>query len=651
MLKLLRKYRQILLVVAGVMLMVAFLLPQAIHELANQRANMTVMKIGHHKISAVQHQEKVMEYEVLNRFAGGMIGAMGIPEGPDQWILLSELAERGGYVGAASGQDMLDEIGKARGYLRLRMQYGEQLLNSLSSNPQFAGFLQGQVQQDVDATHAAYPRVAADTRMTDKQIETTLAKYKGVQRLIRAYSTAARVSNPRAIIRAEHDLEGAQIEYIFISSDRQLPNVPTPDDAALQAFMEKYKDVKPGEGEFGIGYLLPARVKLEYLTLDATKIGDKVVPDLKELLRRYNARTDKEQSFDDARPQLEQQVRKETVDKVIAAAQAKIHARVAAVTSKLLDDGQFKALPDDWAGKRPSLASMPDEIVKYVEEKTGVKIDPPEVVVKDSSYLTGEELAALPGIGKSSLDRGQRRVPFADYALSVRELQPSTQVSLQVGIPCDEPTHDSAGSTYYFTVLDTRPESTPKSIDEVREKIEHDWKQVQAYNLLIEQDKQALLQKAIAAGLDSLDDTPKPTPEPGKPAPPSPIKTAKVTLGVLSNGDQSVNTDTFRTAVMEAANKLDPLTSADNYTPEQRMVAVALPQKLGLAVVRIRSLVPLTIEDYRGRQNGIVQQFQADEFRNLKANPFSLDRLKTRMNVEYMKDDSAKQKAAANAGG
>jgi hypothetical protein len=46
-----------------------------------------------------------------------------------------------------------------------------------------------------------------------------------------------------------------------------------------------------------------------------------------------------------------------------------------------------------------------------------------------------------------------------------------------------------------------------------------------------------------------------------------------------------------------------------------------------------------------------VQQFQADEFRNLKANPFSLDRLKTRLNVEYMTDDAAKRKTQANAGG
>ncbi len=46
MLKFIRKYRQILLVVAGILLMIAFLLPQAIQEIATQRQTVPVMTIG-----------------------------------------------------------------------------------------------------------------------------------------------------------------------------------------------------------------------------------------------------------------------------------------------------------------------------------------------------------------------------------------------------------------------------------------------------------------------------------------------------------------------------------------------------------------------------------------------------------------------------
>jgi hypothetical protein len=67
--------------------------------------------------------------------------------------------------------------------------------------------------------------------------------------------------------------------------------------------------------------------------------------------------------------------------------------------------------------------------------------------------------------------------------------------------------------------------------------------------------------------------------------------------------------------------------------------------------VRIRSVVPVTIEDFRGRQNSIVQQLQTEEFRSLKANPFSLDRLRTRLNVEYLNASGEKQEVRADAAG
>ncbi len=266
--------------------------------------------------------------------------------------LLAELAQRGGYVGAPSGQEMVEEIGRARGMLRMQNQYRDFI-----NNPQLASFFESQIQQDVDAARAAYPRISSELRMTDLQIETALAKFKGVQRLIRGFTQAARVSNPRAVLRAERDLEAAQVEYIFIPADRRLAEIPEPDDAALQAFMEKYKNVKPGEGEYGVGYLLPERVKLEYLVLDAAKIGDKIVPDLRELRRRYSAQVSQPgqpaQTFEEARPGIEQQLKREMVDRVIAAARETIHLKVSQATRKLPDDSQYKILPEDWASKRP----------------------------------------------------------------------------------------------------------------------------------------------------------------------------------------------------------------------------------------------------------------------------------------------------------
>ena len=656
MLKFIRRYKQILLVVAGVMLMIAFLAPQAISEWGNQRANVTVMKIGQRKITAQQRGELVMEFEVINQLAPGVLPLMGITEGPEQWILLSELAERSGYVGAPTpGDDILEEMGRTRGLMRLRAQYGDQLFNSLVNNPQFAPMLEGEVQNDIDAVKTAYPRIVGQARLTDQQMEAGFARLRGIQRLTRAYAGMARVSSARAVLRGERELEGAQIEYVFVPADRQLANVPEPDSAALEELLTKYKDTRPGEGEYGVGYLLPPRIKLEYLILDQEKIGANITPDLKEVRRRFNALPTKDQTFDLARAGIEQEIRKEVVERVMKLAGDLIRSRIAA--QRLLDDGQFKVLPPDWETRRPRLADLATDIVAHVENQTrsegkaGIQIDPPEVVVKDQAFLTAAELDKLEKIGTSYFERGQRRFPFSDYATAVRELVPTTAVNVQVGVPVEEPTRTFEGSQFYFTVLDTRPESAPRSVDEVREKLVMDWKKIEAYKLLVQQDVEALRQKALAEGIGSLDETRATPPEPGKPLPPPRLKSGRVTRTFLSSQDPEVNTDTFRLAVVEAAEKLDPMMSADDFPNEQRILVVPMPQTLGLAVVRIRSLVPLTVEDFRGQQNRLVNGYQLDEFRGLNANPFSVERLRQRLNVRYIGDDGEERARDAETAG
>lgn len=646
MLKFLRKYKPILLVGFVIVLMVAFLLPQAIEQIAQERANPTVLRIGHRKLSARDWEKKASAYEALNELSRGTIALMGISEGPEQWILLTELAARGGYVGGGGVDDMLREIGTNRAYMRLRAEYPT-FIDQIINNPALASFLSGQIEQEVEMVKLEYPNVIAKARLTEEQFEEALGQLRGVQRMIRAYSSAARVSTPRAILRAERELEGAQIEYIFISADRRVPDVPEPDDATLQAFMEQYKDVRPGEGEYGIGYLLPPRVKIEYLAINAKGVADKITPDLREVRKRYNA-TDKSQTFDEARERIEGDIKQEIIEKVMAAAHEAVRARVSRATLKLEDDGQFKILPPDWESRRPKMADIAADIVKHVEEKTrpepgkpGITIDPPVVVVKDTTFLTADDLNKLDQIGFSFIQRGQRQLRFSDYVLNVRELQDKPQINLQVGLPNDEPLQDVNGSVYFFTVLDTRRESTPKSIDEIREKLTADWKKVQAYKLLVEQDAEALLQQARAQGVPSLDPIAKQAVSPDSPPQQTQVKYTRVTRASVQNGDPNVSSDTFRMAVIDAAEKLDPLKSIESYSAEDRTIMVPLPQKLGIAIAKIRLVTPLTEEDFRGQQNRLVMQYQLEEFRSLQANPFSLARLRQRLNVKRMGEEDA----------
>jgi hypothetical protein len=125
------------------------------------------------------------------------------------------------------------------------------------------------------------------------------------------------------------------------------------------------------------------------------------------------------------------------------------------------------------------------------------------------------------------------------------------------------------------------------------------------------------------------------------------VRNGKVTRNSISSHDPEVSIDTFYVAVLDAAAKLDPKTPPDNIDAAEKIFVVPVPQKLGIAVVKISSLAPLTTESYRQQQQRIATMYQAEEIRDLKENPFTLERLRKRLNAEYVgperRSESAKK--------
>src|SRR5690606_32878880 len=99
MLKFLRKYSKWILVVGGSLLMVAFLLPQALTQFAGDPGSQTYMRIDGRKITGHRARLAFQEYAALDMLPtggqgrGGLEIALGI-ETPDHWLLLTDLAER-----------------------------------------------------------------------------------------------------------------------------------------------------------------------------------------------------------------------------------------------------------------------------------------------------------------------------------------------------------------------------------------------------------------------------------------------------------------------------------------------------------------------------------------------------------------------------
>ncbi len=652
MLKFLRKYNKYILVVGGVLLMVAFLLQGVLGQLSKTQGTQTVMRVSGEKVTNVELDLARRELVVIKELAPQVLSNLKISDSGDHWYLLTRMAERAGYVGGPQdGRATWENVAQSlsQDVLR-RWEYSE--YQRTQQFPAQAEIQKKQLEFADNIAAVGIRRARSTANLTDDQFYTVFAKAMGIARLQSSLKGAARVSSERCLIEAKRQLDAAVIDYVFIPPERVTADVGEPDDAALKAQFDRFRTTPEGKGDFGIGYLLPARVKLEWLTLDHDAIAKAVTVDPVEVRKKFaqgNPGGTPGETFEQARPRLESQIRQEMVQRILQVADTVISSQVALATRKLPKDGQFRVLPPDWNKERPNFANIRDIIVQRVKEQTGVQIPATEVTVKDAQWLSLTDLSKLPGIGTASLARGSRQEPFTAYALGVRELGGLNDFGIQVGIP-GSPVADKSGSKFYFTVLDARRESAPDSIDEIRPRLVDDWKRLQAFEAL-KRDAESYRQKAITSGLESLDESAnRPPINPAEPTPPDLKSNATVTRKSISPADPNVDLDSFREAVVTAASSLDPTVDPNSIPLADRTLAIPLPPKLGLAVVRIMKFTPMTMEAYRQNAARMARQLQLDEFDAAGSDAFSLAALRKRLNVKAVTPGGEEQSSSPPSG-
>src|SRR5690606_6591390 len=87
------------------------------------------------------------------------------------------------------------------------------------------------------------------------------------------------------------------------------------------------------------------------------------------------------------------------------------------------------------------------------------------------------------------------------------------------------------------------------------------------------------------------------------------VQTAQVTRAGTS---PQLNSEAFRTAVMELAEQLDPGQPVDSVDPAQRTVAVGVDHSLGLAVAQITAWQPLSLERFRVMGRNVANRMALD---------------------------------------
>jgi hypothetical protein len=647
MLKKLRKYQRVTMVAFGVLLLLTWLAGPAVERLGKAAGNRKYATIDGEAIYSLDQLNASREARAFGEL-GRRIGFFNVLEDREalQWLLLRHEAKAGGFIAESeNGPEMLDRLAptlasEVIGSAIRRVESGQGGQSDFQLYIKYKQAKREEQTQMVEQLAGDIKRMTLDelggSSLNSEEAKTALARFFGVRRMQWMYEQAPRVSDRAAIAEAKGLSEGAFVDYVTIPASAAAASVPDPDDAALLAQFEKYKAVKPGEGEYGIGYFLGPRVKLEYLKLDRKAIEAAVPLDPVEVRKHWSQSRDTYKGdFAAERARVEQDIKREAVDRVMGAASGAFQREVQKQTRKLETQGRFKVLPQDWETARPRLAAIAPVLVEQVRLETGLTMPVPEVVVSDSGWSDRAALEQLKGIGTSMLRQGGITAGFGDVVFWAKELEGRGPVAVQAGVPVPDALQDYTGDRFYFNILAVRQESAPDSMGEIREQVLKDSKAIRAFDRLKARADEFRTRAQQADGLSAIaaefPTTPAPDPaKPGETPKPEPLPVQKDVKVTGAPARDPVLTEDVRKAVVEAARQIDPLTPLSEIPGDKAALAMPVPARLSLVVAKITRPAPLTIDEYRQNDAGYAARRRMQELQAVNADPFSLESLLAR---------------------
>ncbi|MBX3388860.1 MAG: hypothetical protein KF691_05340 [Phycisphaeraceae bacterium] len=630
MVKVINKYRQYMLVAFGVVLMVAFIVPQANQLFIGDQLSRKVATVKGSSVTAADMNRARNEYDVLRslldpiglRFdlAKELFGA----ENERHWLLLSRAAQDGGFMatlddGKQFAKDLRDgllvpQLAKGAAlqrnpFLRQAPQYLDMLANQELSDPVKRKAIEEEAGKRMDIAVAQASRTA---HVSDRDVQLALAKANAIGRMQTAWREAHRVSDKRALLEADESGDVVYVDQTLMLAKVIAPLGAPPSPELVQKLFNEFKDVKRGDGDHGFGYRLPARIKLEWMTIDRAAIAASVVLDPVEVNKYWRQNRDKfPGDFAAERTRVEDELREQRVESILSTIDKAVKAETIRMLGKIETKGGYRVLPPDWLSRMPRMEQLAQLTVTNAKEIGGVTIPLPQVVVKSDQFLTRAELTGIAGIGDSVVRVGSKQFPLPELAFRVREIAGNdSDVTIQVGVPFDTYAQDSQGNRYYFIVLEARKDEPPANLEEVRAQVEIDAKALDQFDKL---SAQAELMRTIAT-TEGLDGVARYFTQafPGASAPVQRRKIA-VTANNIQGADSTFNQPEYREAVMNAAKKLDPLKPIIDYPADDRTLAIVMPKPLTVAIVQLIGRAPVSVERMRNEADSFGAIYAAKE--------------------------------------
>ncbi len=614
MLKAIRKYNKLILGVGGTLLLIAFLMPQAIQQLGQASQGKTVGTMGGHKITLAEHDRATRELKAVEDFYGELsafgvgypLGGLDRDEKVAHWMLLTHEAEQAGMVGGADeGAQLLPLFAQQivrNGYEQL---YGSQANRYMQTNPEEVRTREAEALQFLGRIKL---QVANQARLMETEFDQTLAKLQGVLRMLNAYRFAERLSDSQTMLIAQRLGDSVIVDSATLSARRLMDKTLEPTPEQLREHFEKFRSLRIGEGEFGIGYKLPPRVKITWIEISPREIRNALTVSLIEATKLWKQNRDRfPGEFEAERQRLDDELKNAQLEKVIGTAESVVRSAILSAVRTLEMDGEYRVLPDDWAERRPDFIKIADQVVATVQDTHGVTIPTPAVYVRDKSWLDGTMLGRQPGIGTSTVRFGRQTARFPELVMAVRELSGESILGLQVGVPSTDLVLESPDrSRYYFNVLDAAAESVPDSPEDLLDpdRLVIDWRALHKYqDLTSKADEFAGVVEAegLATFAESFGEFVPTSNIEGYEPDPQPRVTVRTRGRITSEGTSGLaggldNNETVIREVLARAATIDPLSPIEGVPLADRIVVVPVPELLAVLVSQIQRIEPLTRE-------------------------------------------------------
>jgi len=653
MLKTLRKYNKWVMVVFGTILMVSFLFTGAAGQFAPDPRKEVVATAGGQKIRRSAFDLAERETEVLQQLVPRtIILDYGIQDGT-HWLLLTREAEKLGLVGdERDGLDWIADLSRREAYSTLVAQYAEQF--GVQFAQQIAASQGAQVEQMATQRQifieSRKDEFAARTGLTPYEFALALSRLRGVDRLLNLYGRGPRQSDRRYIAAARRLQDSAVVDAAIIAAESIADTMPEPTPEAVQAHFEKYRAAEAGTGDFGFGYVLPPRFKLEWVLLSKSSVENAVTLDPVAVNKHWQLNRPKYAGdFATEQANVERDLRNTKVTSAMDEADRVFKSRVRAVTARLPVDGIYRRLPETWNLDAPKLQDLALSMAEAVKTSSGMTVPPPMVSRPITEWTSLPELANLGGISGASIRIGSGSMTFAELAALAKEIKPQAAIDVQARVPFTTFTlEDTVGNRYYFVMNDVKPEAPAESIDDVRDKVVKDVRTLAAYEKLVA-EKEIWVNRAVTDGLAAVASSFRQ----GGTAPgaePLPLEVTK-DISVRRDGTQNLtlNDDDVRSRIIITAELLGPLFVASPENAQARTLAEPLPRFLSLAVVQIQRKELLAREDLLrlppSASSQLVQREIAEVTEAIKGDgPFSPPELRKRLDFK-MKGDEKKEKS------